>query len=33
LTAGPIPVAIVAGVRFKGGVVISERFGFHVDVH
>lgn len=29
---GTAPVSIVAGVRYKGGVVISQRFGFAVVV-
>ncbi len=32
LPGGVAPVAIVAGVRFKGGVVYSERFDFNVMV-
>lgn len=33
LPDGVAPVAIVAGVRFKGGVVYSERFDFNVRVN
>ncbi len=29
---GTVPVSIVAGVRYKGGVVVSERFNFAVVV-
>ncbi|MDH3681975.1 MAG: hypothetical protein OEV40_18715 [Acidimicrobiia bacterium] len=32
LPEGVAPVAIVVGVRYKGGVVVSERFDFVVDV-
>jgi hypothetical protein len=32
LPDGVAPIAIVAGVRFKGGVVYSERFDFNVRV-
>ena len=32
LPDGVAPVAVVAGVRYKGGVVFSERFDFNVVV-